>query len=314
MKRKSSIVARKDTTKVQSSATVTTSLARFREEVAPGFLSLSPSSVSSGDAAQLAPQTTTTSNSAAAVGNSPSASGSTAEAVPAPPPATVEPMLIDAAAPIATEPIDAVPLQAAAAHVPPAAVPQKEEDDDDAAPPPPAWIRGELLPLLGLRGDLPLHFICRKRVEASDLSAQQSRFLIPQAAASLRLRPLLSAAEREAAKLVEEFLHKKKKSPEPKPREKGEKSPGLAVRVVVYRASPLDVMAMELTRRLSNCHTIIRQKETTRLVDRGVQVKDDVAVWAFRPDPNSALHFVIANTAAQQQQPPPAAAPNALPQ
>ncbi|BAS95380.1 Os05g0567000 [Oryza sativa Japonica Group] len=311
MKRKSSIVARKDAKKVQSWATVTTSLARFREEVAPGFLSLSPSSVSPGDAAaQLAPQTTTitTSNSAAAVGNSTSASGTTAEVS-----AAGEPMLIDAAAPIAAEPIDAVPLQAVAAHVPRAAVPQRV-DDDDAAPPPPAWIRGELLPLLGLRGDLPLHFICRKRVEASDLSAQQSRFLIPQAAASLRLCPLLSAAEREAAKLVEEFLHKKKKSPEPKPREKGEKSPGLAVRVVVYRASPLDVMAMELTRRLSNCHTIIRQKETTRLVDRGVQVKDDVAVWAFRPDPNSALHFVIANTAAQQQQPPPAAAPNALPQ
>ncbi|KAF0927180.1 hypothetical protein E2562_030987 [Oryza meyeriana var. granulata] len=346
--------ARKDGKKVPA-----TSLARFRQEVGPGFLSLSLASVTLEDAGQ-ASSTTATSNGTAVANTSliVSSTSRAAEAMHVPTPAKKAPKRaradqelaaatpsfdalgkasrpsnavvntsvasanaaapaiaverMDAAAP---EPIDAVPLRAVLVRRAALPLPGRVEDDLPP-PPPPAWIRDELLPLLGLRGDLPLHFICRKRVEVSDLAAQQSRFLIPRAAVIRHVRPLLSAAGRQAANLVEENLQKKKKQPKPeqpdggkKPREKGEKSPGLVVHVVVNRAVP---MAMEMTRRGSNCHTIIRQREHTRFAERGIRVRDDVVVWAFRPEPNGALHFVIANTADEQQQQPPAAAPNAL--
>ncbi|KAE8806858.1 hypothetical protein D1007_16947 [Hordeum vulgare] len=78
----------------------------------------------------------------------------------------------------------------------------------DAAPTEPAWIRTTL----GLPAGVRLSFIAQKRVERSDLDLQQSRLLIPSGDVA-RLLPLLSEDGLRAAKLDKPWTRPKRKAP-----------------------------------------------------------------------------------------------------
>ncbi|KAF6992052.1 hypothetical protein CFC21_009080 [Triticum aestivum] len=182
-----------------------------------------------------------------------------------------------AAAPFSIEPIDAVPLRAAPSpHIPHAA---------GAAPMELAWIRTAL----GLQPGHALYFIAQKRVECSDLEAQQSRFRIPSAAID-RLRPLLSDEGRHAANL--DSLKPREK---PKPqasgngKAQGRKHGGLVVPLYINRAG--DRMNARLTRWDSNEYTVLKYGNSQSFV-RGssLKVMDRIQIWAFL---NPGLHLVI---------------------
>ncbi|KAE8806855.1 hypothetical protein D1007_16944 [Hordeum vulgare] len=178
------------------------------------------------------------------------------------------------AAPFSVEPIDAVPLRVA---LPLAA---------GAAPMEPAWIR----PALGLQPGHALHFIAQKRVEQSDVDAQQSRLRIPSASVG-SLLPLLSDDGRHAANLLDN----------PKPRERpkplasgngkaqGRKHGGLVVPLYINRAG--DRMDARLTRWDSNDYTVLKYGNCQSFVrGSGLKVMDRIQIWAFQ---NPGLHLVI---------------------
>ncbi|CAN6351158.1 unnamed protein product [Urochloa humidicola] len=104
----------------------------------------------------------------------------------------------DAAQSANVEPINAVPLNAiaprpqrAARAAAPAIIPDE-----------PACLRERILPALGLRNDLPVHFVDRKSVTGTDLDAHQNRFRLPADGVLRRLRPILTAGELDAANLL----------------------------------------------------------------------------------------------------------------
>jgi hypothetical protein len=71
----------------------------------------------------------------------------------------------------------------------------------------PAWIRLTL----DLPDETPLHFILGKRIQYSDISMKQSRFMVPRGYTNDRLVPLLNADELRAA-----GLHQAWERPKPK--------------------------------------------------------------------------------------------------
>ncbi|CAL4900524.1 unnamed protein product [Urochloa decumbens] len=115
----------------------------------------------------------------------------------------------DTAQPAANvEPINAVPLNAFAPHPRPRRAPAPAIIQ---VPEEPACLREHILPALGLRNDLAVHFVDSKRVTDTDLDAHQNRFRLPADGVLRRLRPILTAEELDAANLL---LH----DPLPKPR------------------------------------------------------------------------------------------------
>ncbi|CAO2183290.1 unnamed protein product [Urochloa humidicola] len=99
------------------------------------------------------------------------------------------------------EPISAVPISAIPPPPPPPLLAGREE---------PPCLRRHFLAALGLRADLPVHFIDDKHLTGTDLDPHQNRLRLPMAGAIHRLRPLLTPDELDAANL---FL-----LPDPKPR------------------------------------------------------------------------------------------------
>ncbi|KAF6997640.1 hypothetical protein CFC21_013847 [Triticum aestivum] len=192
------------------------------------------------------------------------------------------------AAPFSTEPIDAVPLRAAPRRYIPLAA--------DAAPTEPAWIRTTL----GLPAGLRLSFIAQKRIERSDLDLQQSRLLIPSGDVA-RLFPLLSEDGLRAANLDKPWTRQKRQasgnhsdsSEEKKARAQGKKHGGLVVPVYVNHAG--DRMNAELTRWTSNGNTVLKFGSHRSFVDvSGLQVMDEIQIWAFRQDDGGLMCLVIA--------------------
>ncbi|KAM3412856.1 hypothetical protein ACQJBY_004181 [Aegilops geniculata] len=192
------------------------------------------------------------------------------------------------AAPFSTEPIDAVPLRAAPRRYIPLAA--------DAAPTEPAWIRTTL----GLPAGLRLSFIAQKRIERSDLDLQQSRLLIPSGDVA-RLLPLLSEDGLRAANLDKPWTRQKRQasgnhsdsSEEKKARAQGKKHGGLVVPVYVNHAG--DRMNAELTRWTSNGNTVLKFGSHRSFVDvSGLQVMDEIQMWAFRQDDGGLMCLVIA--------------------
>jgi hypothetical protein len=162
-----------------------------------------------------------------------------------------------------------------------------------ATPPPePAWIRE----MLQLPAELPLRFILGKRIQHSDISAQQSRFMVPRADANGRLLPLLSPDECRAA-----GLHEAWERPKPQPsggehdgektRVQGKDHGGLAVPVFINRTGRL--MDAKLTRWDSTGGTVLKFRDSKSFADESGLRKDDVIqIWAFRR--HGRLHLVIA--------------------
>ncbi|RLM91297.1 hypothetical protein C2845_PM08G21850 [Panicum miliaceum] len=88
------------------------------------------------------------------------------------------------------EPISAIPLQ-----LPPPPPPLAGRE----APP---CLRRHFLEALGLRADLPVHFIDEKFVTSTDLDPHQNRFRIPGAGVKRHLRAILTSRELDEANLL----------------------------------------------------------------------------------------------------------------
>ncbi|CAL4907980.1 unnamed protein product [Urochloa decumbens] len=203
------------------------------------------------------------------------------------------PACAGAVVPYGVEPIiNAVPLNAIAprprrAPAPPAIIQVPEE---------PACLRERILPALGLRDDLPVHFVDRKRVTDTDLDAHQNRFRLPADGVLRRLRPILTAGELDAANLLHDTLPKPKRQLELEnlitahDEEQGKKvrkkrqgmvHGGLPVRMVDLAAGASGELL--LSRWSSSSGTIVKGGGYMDFVRRcSFKEHDIVDIWAFK--------------------------------
>ncbi|CAL4907979.1 unnamed protein product [Urochloa decumbens] len=222
-------------------------------------------------------------------------------------------------------PIDAVPLNAVAPRprwvpAPPAIIQQVPEE--------PAYLREHILPALGLRDDLPVHFVDSKRVTDTDLDAHQNRFRLPADGVLRHLRPILTAEELDAANLLHDPLPKPRRQPEPEPplqlesltAEEGKKvrkkrqgmvHGGLPVRMVDLAAGASGELL--LSRWSSSSGTIVKGGGYMDFVRRcSFREHDVVDIWAFKQRElrlfgktmvhESHLHLFIVKRDGTQQQ------------
>ncbi|KAM0866182.1 hypothetical protein ACQ4PT_042794 [Festuca glaucescens] len=143
--------------------------------------------------------------------------------------------------------------------------------------------RGNLLPYLELRADLPVHFIDEKAVTVTDLDARQSRFRLPNHGVLRNLRPILTAKERRAANLQTD------RGGEAGETRRG--SSGLPVLVVDTLAG---IIELEMSRLESGGGTSIKGEGYMDFITNcSFTVGDVVQIWAFKPR-FSPLYLVIA--------------------
>ncbi|CAN6355329.1 unnamed protein product [Urochloa humidicola] len=229
-----------------------------------------------------------------------------------------------AAHPEDVEPLNAVPLNAIAprprrAPAAPAIIIPEE----------PACLREHILPALGLREDLPVHYVDRKRVTDTDLDAHQNRFRLPADGVLRRLRPILTADELDAANLLHDPLPKpRRQQPEPVPlqlerldadegkklrkKRQGMVHGGLPVKMVDLAAGASGELL--LSRWSSSSGTIVKGGGYMDFVRRcSFKEHDVVDIWAFKQRElrlfgktmvhESHLHlFILKMDATQQQQ------------
>ncbi|GJN18097.1 hypothetical protein PR202_gb05219 [Eleusine coracana subsp. coracana] len=168
-------------------------------------------------------------------------------------------------------------------------------------PPPPATdrelprcVRKHFLPALGLRADLPVHFIAEKTVTSTDVDAHQNRFRIPLDGVERCLRAILTPAELHAANLLHDMAPRKrtkkmkenvnaeeeganKKMKEPK--KKGKVHGGLRVRLVDLAAGAKE---LQMSRWDSSRATVVKGEGYLDFVRRcSFREGDVVEVWAF---------------------------------
>ncbi|AQK98588.1 hypothetical protein Zm00014a_007620 [Zea mays] len=166
-------------------------------------------------------------------------------------------------------------------------------------PPPPAaggreeppCLRRHFLEALGLRADLPVHFIHDKRMSKTDLDGHQSRFRIPRDGVERHLRPILSPQELDAANLLEGPRRRPRRQ-EPGPSEpqdgnnrrktskkKGKAHGGLPVMLVDLNAGAKE---LRLSRWDSSQGTIVKGEGYLQFMRQCTfKEGDDVAIWAF---------------------------------
>ncbi|CAO2178795.1 unnamed protein product [Urochloa humidicola] len=196
--------------------------------------------------------------------------------------------------PISAVPISAVPPKLPGMPLPPPpllAVVGREE---------PPCLRRHFLEALGLRADLPVHFIDDKHLTGTDLDPHQNRLRFPMDGAVRRLRPLLTPAELHAANLL--FLPDPKPRPPPKkqcvaepyggaaeaegdgkkakkPKAKGKVHGGLRVNLVGLAAGVKELL---LSRWDSSHATVVKGEGYLDFVRRcGFRESDAVEIWAF---------------------------------
>ncbi|RCV17903.1 hypothetical protein SETIT_3G257500v2 [Setaria italica] len=199
----------------------------------------------------------------------------------------------DAAQPAGAEPINAVPLNAMAP-------PRPRRAPAPAPPIPPeelACLRKHILPALGLREDLPVHFIDRKRVTDTDLNPQQNRFRIPSEGALGRLRSILTVDELDSANLLEDPVSKSTQQPKEddaaadkegeqeqgrkKRKRRGKVHGGLPVKLVDLAAGASGELLLS---RWSSSHgTIVKGGGYMDYIRRcSFKEHDVVDIWAFK--------------------------------
>jgi hypothetical protein len=103
-----------------------------------------------------------------------------------------------AAADSAGEPLDVLDVEPISAIPPQLPPPPPPLAGREAAP----CLRRHFLEALGLRADLPVHFIDEKFVTSTDLDPHQNRFRIPGAGVKRRLRAILTPRELDEANLL----------------------------------------------------------------------------------------------------------------
>jgi hypothetical protein len=208
---------------------------------------------------------------------------------------------------LSREPVDAIPLSAAAPKKKKVAsaadkqpedagalvsfVPSGEHAPKKIAPAvvraEPPWLRRGLLPHLRLRFDLPVYFIAEKAVTITDFVRQQNRFRLPSEGVIRNLRPMLSPLERKAANLLHEEctrppkLPKRPKVPgEKRAKRQGKKHGGLPVLVVEPHAG---IRELQLSRWDSSAGTVIKGEGYMDFISKcGFKVGDVVEIWAFK--------------------------------
>ncbi|CAO2165906.1 unnamed protein product [Urochloa humidicola] len=161
----------------------------------------------------------------------------------------------------------------------------------------PPCLRKHFLVALGLRSDLPVHFVAEKLVTATDLDAHQSRFRIPSDGVERRLRALLTPRELDEANLLHDPPPMPRKRPEPsssseqqgvaaegkkmkKPKRKGKVHGGLRVKLVDLAAGASRELRM--SRWESSRGTIVKGEGYLDFVRRcSFGESDAVEIWAF---------------------------------
>jgi hypothetical protein len=208
------------------------------------------------------------------------------------------------------EPIDAIPLSAAAPKKKKVASAADQQPEDAGALAPfvpsgepiktapkkiapavvraePTWLRRGLLPHLRLRFDLPVYFIAEKTVTITDFVRQQNRFRLPSEGVIRNLRPMLSPLERKAANLLHQEcprppkLPKRPKVPgEKRAKRQGKKHGGLPVLVVEPYAG---IRELQLSRWDSSAGTVIKGEGYMDFIKKcGFKADDVVQIWAFK--------------------------------
>ncbi|CAD6230276.1 unnamed protein product [Miscanthus lutarioriparius] len=175
----------------------------------------------------------------------------------------------------------------------------------------PPCLRRHFLVALGLRADLPVHFIDDKYVTSTDLDSHQNRFRIPSNGVERRLRPLLNPQELDAASLLHDpcpvprtkrprlELQLAGPPPEPqnngaaegqgeqlppgrkikKPKKKGKVHGGLRVKLVSLAAGAKE---LQMSRWESSRGTIVKGEGYLDFIRGcGFRETDAVEIWAF---------------------------------
>ncbi|CAO1945503.1 unnamed protein product [Urochloa humidicola] len=205
-------------------------------------------------------------------------------------------------------------------------------------PPPPAGreeppcLRRHFLAALGLRADLPVHFIDDKIVTSTDLDPHQNRFRIPGAGVKRGLRAILTPRELYEANLLHDLIPMPRKNlpriaaaaaaegdKQPPPPEKKTKIPkkqgkvhgGLRVKMVDLTAGAKELL---MSRWDSSLGTVVKGGGYLDFVRRcGFRERDAVEIWAFVQRrvrlfgavlcDDSLLHLLVVKKDHQQQPP-----------
>ncbi|RLN23377.1 hypothetical protein C2845_PM07G18620 [Panicum miliaceum] len=206
----------------------------------------------------------------------------------------------------AGEPLDVLdvkPINAVPPQLPPPPPPLAGRE----APP---CLRRHFLEALGLRADLPVHFIDEKFVTSTDLDPHQNRFRIPGEGVKRRLRAILTPRELDEANLLRDptprsrtrsraRLELDQPAPPPseqrnvaaegeqppggkkikKPKKKGRVHGGLRVKLVDLHAGAKELL---MSRWESSRGTIVKGGGYLDFVRRcSFKERDAVEVWAF---------------------------------
>ncbi|KAL6620181.1 hypothetical protein ACP70R_035320 [Stipagrostis hirtigluma subsp. patula] len=178
------------------------------------------------------------------------------------------------------EPINAVPLSAVPPRLP-------------RAPPP--CLRNHILPALGLRADLPVHYIAKKTVTGTDLNGHQNRFRIPTDGVLRNLRPILTVDELADANLLGDPAPRPRRQPEldadtegeqagkkgKRQKKQGRAHGGLAVKLVDLDAGAS--WELRLSRWDSSHGTVVKGEGYLDFIRRCRFKKSDVVdIWAFK--------------------------------
>lgn len=191
---------------------------------------------------------------------------------------------------VQVEPVDAVPLAAAA--------PRRSREAPD-------WIHEVLLPRLRLCADLTVTFIDEKAVTKSDLDAQQNRFRLRTDGAR-RLLPILTRDEVAAANLLWDQSRIRRASPTAPPEDDdgvqgrrgrkklGRKHGGLPVHVVATNLS-IEIKQLELSRWDGSQGTVIKGAGYHDFIGKcGFREDDLVEIWGVNMCDESPLYIVLA--------------------
>ncbi|CAL4962106.1 unnamed protein product [Urochloa decumbens] len=180
----------------------------------------------------------------------------------------------------------------------------------------PPCLRRHFLAALGLRADLPVHFIDEKIVTGTDLDAHQNRFRIPGAGIKHRLRAILTPRELHKNNAAAAAAEGGEQPPPPPgkrgkvPKKQGKVHGGLRVKLVDLLAGAKELL---MSRWDSSLGTVVKGGGYLDFVRRcGFCAGDAVEIWAFVQRrirlfgavlcDDSLLHLLVVKKG--QQQPP----------
>ncbi|KAG2590751.1 hypothetical protein PVAP13_5NG429800 [Panicum virgatum] len=193
------------------------------------------------------------------------------------------------------------PISAIPPRLPPLPTARSPPLAADAGREEPPCLRKHFLAELGLRADLPVHFIAEKLVTSTDLDGHQNRFRIPSDGVERRLRAILTPRELHDANLLHAPPPMPRKRPRheqlaadaaaegeqrppagkkaKKPKRKGKVHGGLRMKLVDLAAGARE---LRMSRWESSRGTIVKGEGYLDFVRRcSFKERDAVEIWAF---------------------------------